>query len=46
MNAAETQAKQMRLAGEFAVKSGGLLAGVTLTTGALEFAKTVKNPFS
>jgi hypothetical protein len=46
MNAAETQAKQMRLAGEFAVKSGGLLAGATLTTGALEFAKTVKNPFS
>ena len=46
MNAAETQAKQMRLAGEFAVKSGGLLAGATLTTGALEFAKTVKNPFA
>lgn len=45
-NAAETQAKQLRLAGEFAVQSGGILSGATLTAGALEFAKTVKNPFS
>lgn len=44
--AAETQARQLKLAGEFAVKSGGLLSGATLTSGALEFAKTVRNPFT
>lgn len=43
--AAEAQAKQLQLAGEFAVKSGGLLSNVTLTQGALEFAKTATNPF-
>ena len=45
MNAAETQARQLRLAGDFAVRSGGLLAGATLLKGGLEFAKTVVNPF-
>jgi hypothetical protein len=45
MNAAETQAKQLRLAGDFAVRSGGLLSDVTLLQGGLEFAKTVVNPF-
>lgn len=46
MNAAETQAKQLRMAGEFAVQSGGILSGATMTTAALDFAKTVKNPFA
>lgn len=46
LNAAKTQADQLRLAGDFAVKSGGLLAGATLASGALDFAKTVKNPFA
>lgn len=45
MTAAETQAKQLRLAGDFAVRSGGLLSGATLTQGVMEFAKTVTNPF-
>jgi hypothetical protein len=45
MNAAETQARQLRLAGDFAVRSGGLLADATLLQGGLEFAKTVVNPF-
>ncbi len=44
--AAETQARQLRLAGDFAVKSGGLLSGATLIQGGLEFAKTVRNPFT
>ena len=44
--AAETQARQLRLAGDFAVKSGGLLSNATLLQGGLEFAKTVKNPFT
>lgn len=46
MNAAETQARQLRMAGDFAVKSGGLLAGATLAQGTLDFAKTVRNPFT
>jgi len=46
MNAAQTQAKQLRMAGEFAVQSGGILSGATMTTAALDFAKTVKNPFA
>lgn len=46
MNAAETQARQLRMAGDFAVKSGGLLSNATLLQGGLEFAKTVRNPFS
>jgi len=45
MTAAETQAKQLRLAGDFAVRSGGLLSDATLLQGGLEFAKTVVNPF-
>lgn len=46
MQAAEAQAKQLRMAGDFAVKSGGLLSGATLAQGTLEFAKTVRNPFT
>lgn len=46
MNAAETQARQLRMAGDFAVKSGGLLANATLMQGGMEFAKTVRNPFT
>ena len=46
MNAAETQAKQLRLAGDFAVRSGGLLADVTLVSGVMDFAKTFVNPFT
>lgn len=45
MTAAETQANQLRLAGDFAVRSGGLLSDVTLTKGVMDFAKTVVNPF-
>lgn len=45
MTAAEAQAKQMELAGDFAVQSGGLLAGATLQTGLMDFAKTYRNPF-
>jgi hypothetical protein len=40
MNAAETQAKQLKMAGEFAVKSGGLLSGVSFGEGVLRFAQT------
>ncbi len=40
MNAAETQAKQMRLAGEFAAKSGGMLSGISFGEGVLRFAQT------
>lgn len=42
MNAAETQARQLELAGEFAVKSGGLLSGASLVGGLTNFAQTVK----
>lgn len=45
MNAAETQAKQLRLAGDFAVRSGGLLADATMLQGVMDFAKTATNPF-
>lgn len=46
MTAAEAQARQMELAGEFAVQSGGLMASATLQTGLMDFAKTYKNPFA
>lgn len=46
MSAAEAQASQMRLAGQFAVDSGGLLSGATLLQGGLNFAQTVRNPFT
>ena len=46
MSAAEAQASQMRLAGKFAVESGGLLSNATLLQGGLNFAQTVKNPFT
>lgn len=43
--AAERQAAQMRMAGDFAVKSGGLLANASLLEGGIKFAQTVTNPF-
>lgn len=46
MSAAEAQAKQLRMAGDFAVKSGGLLSGASLLQGGMNFAQTVKNPFT
>lgn len=46
MGAAEAQANQLRLAGQFAVESGGLLSGATLLQGGLNFAQTVRNPFT
>lgn len=46
MSAAEAQANQLRLAGEYAVKSGGLLSGASLLQGGLNFAQTVRNPFT
>ena len=46
MGAAEAQANQLRLAGQFAVDSGGLLSGATLLQGGLNFAQTVRNPFT
>lgn len=46
MQGAEAQANQLRLAGQFAVASGGLLSGATLLQGGLDFAKTVRNPFT
>lgn len=46
MSAAEAQASQMRLAGKFAVESGGLLSNATLLQGGLNFVQTVKNPFT
>lgn len=46
MSAAEAQAKQLRLAGEYGVKSGGLLSGASLLQGGLNFAQTVRNPFT
>lgn len=46
MSAAEAQASQLRLAGQFAVDSGGLLSGATLLQGGLNFAQTVRNPFT
>jgi hypothetical protein len=46
MGAAEAQANQLRLAGKFAVDSGGLLSGATLLQGGLNFAQTVRNPFT
>ena len=45
MSAAEAQANQLRVAGDFAVKSGGLLSGATLLQGGMNFAQTVVNPF-
>lgn len=46
MDAAETQARQLELAGEFAVQSGGLLSGATLAQGVMDFARTYRNPFA
>jgi len=46
MSAAEAQASQMRLAGQYAVASGGVLSGATLLQGGLNFAQTVRNPFT
>jgi hypothetical protein len=46
MSAAEAQANQMRLAGKFAVESGGLLSNATLLQGGINLAQTVKNPFT
>ena len=46
MNAAQTQASQLRLAGKYAVESGGLLSNATLLQGGLNFAQTVRNPFT
>jgi len=46
MSAAEAQASQLRLAGQFAVDSGGLLSNATLLQGGLNFAQTVRNPFT
>jgi hypothetical protein len=46
MSAAEAQASQMRLAGKYAVESGGVLSGATLLQGGLNFAQTVRNPFT
>jgi len=46
MSAAEAQAKQLRMAGDYAVRSGGLLSGASLLQGGMNFAQTVKNPFT
>lgn len=46
MNAAETQARQLEMAGDFAVQSGGLLSDATLQTGLMDFARTYRNPFA
>jgi hypothetical protein len=46
MTAAEAQASQMRLAGKYAVESGGLLSNAALLQGGMNFAQTVKNPFT
>ena len=46
MSAAEAQASQMRLAGKYAVESGGVLSGATLLQGGLNFTQTVRNPFT
>lgn len=45
MNVAETSARQLELAGEFAVKSGGYAASVTRQEGLMKFAQTYVNPF-
>lgn len=45
MDAAATQARQLELAGDFAVKSGGLLSNVTLAQGGMNFLQTFRNPF-
>lgn len=44
--AAERQASQLRMAGDFAVKSAGLLANAQMVDTGLKFAQTVTNPFS
>jgi hypothetical protein len=46
MSAAEAQASQMRLAGQYAVASGGVLSNATLLQGGLNFTQTVRNPFT
>lgn len=45
MSAAQAQASQMRLAGQYAVQSGGVLSGATLLQGGLNFSSNVTNPF-
>jgi hypothetical protein len=45
MSAAQAQASQMRLAGQYAVQSGGVLSGATLLQGGLNFTSNVTNPF-
>lgn len=44
--AAERQAAQLRMAGDYARKSSGLLADAQLFDTGLNFAKTVTNPFA
>lgn len=45
LESAQMQADQLRLAGDFAVKSGGLLADVTVGQGLVELARTAQtNP--
>jgi hypothetical protein len=43
--AAGRQAAELRMAGAFAEKSGGLLSGFTVTNAALEFTQNFRNPF-
>lgn len=42
---AQRQAAELRLAGEFAEKSGGLLSGATVVQGGLDFVRNFQNPF-
>lgn len=42
---AERQAAELRLAGEFAEKSGGLLSNATVVQGSLNFVQNFQNPF-
>lgn len=46
MEAANTQARQLEMAGDFAIQSGGLLSSATLQTGLMDFARTYRNPFA
>lgn len=42
---AERQAAELRLAGEFAEKSGGLLSNASIVQGGIDFVKNFQNPF-
>jgi len=42
---AQRQAAELRLAGDFAEKSGGLLSGATMVQGGMEFVRNFQNPF-